>query len=190
MDIVSRAKNMIMSPAAEWPVVASESYTVGSLYQGYIIQLAAIPPVATLIGTLLFRHIGFGGALLIAIVTYILGLIGVYVVAFVAGKLAPMFGGNDSTEAGLKLVAFGSTATWVGGIFHIIPVLGILSLLAAIYGIYLFYTGVTPVMNVPSGRAIGYLIALVVTWVVVAIVIGFIVIAIVGSGAAAGMGMM
>ncbi|HEY7992119.1 MAG TPA: Yip1 family protein [Stellaceae bacterium] len=189
MDIVSRAKNMIMSPAAEWPVVASESYTVGSLYQGYIIQLAAIPPVATLIGTLLFRHIGFGGALLIAIVTYILGLIGVYVVAFIAGKLAPMFGGNDSTEAGLKLVAFGSTAGWVGGVFHIIPALGILSLLAAIYGIYLFYTGVTPVMNVPSGRVIGYLIALIVAVIVVYIVIFALVGAIAGAGMMAG-GMM
>lgn len=190
MDIVARAKNMIMSPAAEWPAVAGESYTVGSLYQGYVIPLAAIPPVATFIGYLIFWHVGFGFALGHAIVMYILSLIAVYVIAFIAAKLAPMFGGADNMESALKLVAFGSTGAWVGGIFHIVPVLGILSLLAAIYGIYLFYTGITPVMNVPSGRAIGYLIALIVTWVVIAIVIGLIVFAIVGTGAATGMGMM
>ena len=186
MDIVTRAKNMIMAPAAEWPVVAGESTSVGALYQGYIMQLSAIPPIATLIGTLAFRHIGFGGALLIAIVAYVLGLIGVYVVAFIAAKLAPMFGGTDSTEAGLKLVAYGSTAAWVGGVFHIIPALGILSLLAAIYGIYLYYTGVEPVMNVPRARAVGYLIALVVAVIVVYVVI----FGLVGAIAGAGMGMM
>ena len=182
MDIVSRAKNMIMSPAREWPVVAGESATVGGLYQGYIIPLSAIPPIATFIGSLLFRHVGFGGAILLAVVSYVLGLIGVYVVSFIAAKLAPMFGGNDDQIAGLKLVAFGSTASWVGGIFHIIPALGVLSLLAAIYGIYIFYTGVTPVMNVPSGRVIGYIIALIVAVIIVYIVIFALVGAIIGGG--------
>src|SRR6185437_4408066 len=74
-------------------------------------------------------------------------------------------------------------------VFHIIPALGILSLLAAIYGIYLFYTGVTPVMNVPSGRVIGYLIALIVAVIVVYIVIFALVGAIAGAGMMAG-GMM
>jgi hypothetical protein len=186
MDIVTRAKRMITAPAEEWPVVAGESTSVGALYQGYIVQLSAIPPVATLIGVLAFRHVGFGSALLMAIVAYALGLIGVYVVAYVAAKLAPMFGGTDSTEAGLKLVAYGSTSAWVGGVFHIVPALGVLSLLAAVYGIYLYYTGVAPVMNVPSGRAVGYLIALVIAVIVVYIVI----FALVGAVAGAGMGMM
>ena len=189
MDIVSRAKNMLMSPKAEWPVVAGESDSVGGVYMGYVIPVSAIPPIATLIGMVAFLHMGFGPALTVAIVSYILGLIGVFVVAWVAGKLAGMFGGTDSMEAGVKLVAFGSTASWVGGIFHIIPALGILSLLAAIYGIYIFYTGVTPVMGVPSGRVIGYLIALIVAVIVVFIVIGAIVAAVVG-GSMMGMGMM
>jgi hypothetical protein len=189
MDIVSRAKNMLMSPAREWPVVASEPTSVGALYQGYIAPLAAIPPVATLIGLMAFYHSSFGGAVLVAIVSYVLSLIGVFVVAWIAGKLAPMFGGTDNMESGLKLVAYGSTATWVGGIFHIVPALGILSLLASIYGIYLFYTGVTPTMNVPTGRVIGYLIALIVAVIVVYVIIFALVGAIAGAGMM-GMGMM
>ncbi len=182
MDTVTRAKNMILSPAAEWPAVASESTGVAALYQSYIVPLSAIPPVATLIGAIAFYHIGFGAALLLAIVSYILGLIGVYVIAWIAARLASMFGAADQFDSGLKLVAYGSTAAWVGGIFHIIPALGILSLLAAIYGIYLFYTGVTPVMNVPADRVIGYLVALIIAIIIVFIVIAAIAGLIVGSG--------
>lgn len=189
MDIVTRAKNMIMSPAAEWPTVAAEPSSVASLYQGYIAPLSAIPPLATLIGTIIFYHFGFGGALLLAIVSYVLGLIGVYVIGFIAAKLAPMFGGTDNMEAGLKLVAYGSTAAWVGGVFHIIPAIGFLSAVAAIYGIYLYYTGIAPVMNVPTGKVIGYLIALIVAVIIVFFVIAFIVGLIVG-GSMMGMGMM
>lgn len=186
MDIVARAKKMISSPAEEWPVVAGESSSVGALYQGYIMQLSAIPPIATLIGGLLFRGVGFGSLLLLAITFYILGLIGVYIVALIAAKLAPMFGGTDNTESGLKLVAYGSTSAWVGGVFHIVPALSVLSLLASVYGIYLYYTGVTPVMKVPTGRAVGYLIALVIAVIVVYVVI----FGLVGAIAGAGMGMM
>jgi hypothetical protein len=183
-DLVARAKNMIFAPASEWPVIALEPATVGSMYQGYVMPLAAIPPLATLIGMILFYHFGFGGALLLAIVSYVLSLIGVYVMAWIAAKLAPMFGGSDSIEAGMKLVGYGLTAAWVGGIFHIIPALGVISLLFSIYCIYVLYTGVTPMMNVPQGRAIGYLLALIVAMIVVFIVIAFV------AGAVAGVGFM
>jgi hypothetical protein len=183
VDLVTRAKNMIMAPAREWPLVAGEPVTVGGLYQGYIMPLAAIPPVATLIGRLIFLpHFSFGAALLSAIFFYVLSLIAIYVLAFVAAKLAPMFAGTDNFDAGLKYAAYGSTAGWVGGVFHIIPALGVLSLLMAIYGIYLFYTGVTPVMNVPSDKAVGYLIAWVVAVIVVFVIVAALVGAVVGTG--------
>ena len=182
MDLVTRAKNMILSPAAEWPAVASESTSVGALYQSYIMPLSAIPPVAALIGAIVFGHVGFGPALVLAIASYILGLISIYVIAWIASTLASMFGAAGHFDSGLKLVAYGSTAHWVGGIFHIIPALGILSLLADIYGIYLFYTGVTPIMNVPRDRVIGYLVALVIAVIVVFIVIAAIAALIAGVG--------
>jgi hypothetical protein len=177
-DLVTRAKNMILTPTTEWPLVAAEPVSVTGLYQSYIMPLAAIPPVATFIGRLIFLpHFGFGGALIGAIVAYILSLIAVYVLAFIAAKLAPMFGAADNFDAGLKFVAYGSTAAWVGGIFHLIPALGVFSLLFAVYGIYLFYTGVAPVMSVPRDKVIGYLIA----WIVAAIIVMVIIAAIVGA---------
>ena len=183
MDIVTRAKNMILSPAREWPVVASEPTSTAGLYQGYIIPLAAIPPLATLIGSMIFLpYVSFGTLILGAILAYVLSLIAVFILAWIAAKLAGMFGGIDNFDAGLKFVAFGSTASWVGGIFHLVPALGFLSLLASIYGIYLFYTGVSPVMNVPTSRAVGYLISLVVAAIIVFIIVFAIIGAILGTG--------
>jgi len=182
MDLVTRAKNMILAPAAEWPVVAGESTSTAALYQGYIMPLAAIPALAALIGAVAFFHVGFGTALVLAVASYILSLIGVYVIAWIASTLASMFGATGHFESALKLVAYGSTAHWLGGIFHIIPALGILSLLADIYGIYLFYTGVTPVMNIPRERVVGYLVALVVAVIVVFILIAVIPAIIAGVG--------
>jgi hypothetical protein len=187
MDIVNRAKNMLMSPATEWQVIAGETTDIQTLYTSYIMPLAAIPPLAGLIGrAILFPRMSFGTALIGAIVFYVLSLIAVYVVAWIAAKLAPMFGGTDNVDSGLKLVAYSSTARWVGGIFRIIPPLGILSLLASLYGIYLFYTGITPIMNVPAGRAVPYLLALIVATILVFIVIGVLVAGVMGAG----MGMM
>jgi hypothetical protein len=181
--LVTRAKNMILTPTTEWPLVAAEPVSVSGLYQGYIVPLSAIPPVATFIGRLLFLpHVSFGGALIGAIVAYILGLVAVYILAYIAAKLAPMFGAADNFDAGLKFVAYGSTAAWVGGIFHIVPALGVLSLLAAIYGIYLFYTGVAPVMNVSTDKVIGYLIAWIVAVIVVLVIIAAVVGAVIGTG--------
>ncbi|HEY5208030.1 MAG TPA: Yip1 family protein [Stellaceae bacterium] len=183
MDIVTRAKNMILSPAREWPVVASEPASVAGLYQGYIIPLSAIPPLATLIGSMIFLpYVSFGVLILGAILTYVLGLIAVFILAWIAARLAAMFGGVNDFDAGLKFIAFGATASWVGGIFHLIPALWILSLLASIYGIYLFYTGVSPVMNVPTGRAVGYLISVLVAGILVFIIVFAIIRAIVGTG--------
>jgi hypothetical protein len=190
MDIVTRAKNMITAPTAEWPVIASEPSNVVALYQSYIVPLAAIPPLAGLIGRgLLFGHLAFGAVLVGAIVTYVLSLVAVYVVAWIAGKLAPMFGGNDDFDRGLKLIAYGSTASWVGGVFRIIPFLGILSLIASLYSIYLLYTGVTPMMGVPANRAISYIVALVVAIIVVFVIVFTIVGGVIGASMM-GAGMM
>ncbi len=45
MSLVDRARNIITNPAAEWPVIAGEPASVGSLYTGYVIPLALIAPI-------------------------------------------------------------------------------------------------------------------------------------------------
>src|ERR1700722_9551938 len=112
MDIVARVKNILMTPKTEWPVIAAEPTDIAKLYTGYIVLLAAIPPLASLIG-LTILGLPLGLIITHAVVNYIVGLVAVLVVGFIAAKLAPMFGGRDDLIQGIKLTAFTNTAAWV-----------------------------------------------------------------------------
>ena len=181
MSLVSRVQNILMSPGSEWPVIAGEGASVGSLYSGYIIPLAAIPPLASFISFAFLLGLGLVYGIVWALVSYVLALIGCYIIAFIAAKLAPSFGGRDDMVQGLKLTAYSYTAGWVGGIFTLIPIAGgIIALVAAIYGLYLLYLGTSPVMGVPKDKSIVYTIVLIVVAVVVTGIIGAVVGTIVG----------
>src|SRR5215470_13716690 len=149
MDLVARARNMLTAPKAEWPVIAGESTGTAHLYSGYIAPLAAIAPVAAIIGNLLFGgRLSFTSSIVVGIIGFVVALAGVYLIARIASKIAPSFGGRDDLSQGLKLVAYAYTAAWVAGIFSLIPALAPLSLIGGIYSLYLLYTGVPTMMAV------------------------------------------
>src|SRR5512133_1602450 len=117
MALVDRVKNILANPRAEWPRIAEEPATVGSLYTGYILILAAIGPIATAVRSPMLL---FG----VAIVSYIIALAITYILALIVDALAPTFGGEKNFISSLKLVAYSYTAAWVAGIFHLIPYIG------------------------------------------------------------------
>jgi len=43
--LIARIKGILLTPKTEWPVIAGETTTVADLYKGYIVWLAAIPPI-------------------------------------------------------------------------------------------------------------------------------------------------
>ena len=170
MQLVARAKNMLLSPKTEWLVVAGESTDAKSLYTGYVLLLAALPPVCSFLSYALFfrrfnANVGVGVEL--AVVRYLLALAVVYILAIVASKIAPSFGGRDDMSQALKLIAYSATAAWVGGIFLLLPVLGILSLLMSLYSLYLLYVGVSPLMGVPAARVVPFTMAMILATVIV-----------------------
>jgi hypothetical protein len=192
--IFGRAKSMILTPRTEWAVVAAEPETVGGLYSGYIIILAAIPAIirflsSTLIGVSVpllgsFR-IPFAAGLTSAVVTYVLSLVWIYVVALIVDALAPSFGGEKNRVQALKAVTYSSTAYWVASIISIIPGLGLLAALAGgVYSIYLLNMGLPFTMKGPPEKAIGYTAVT----IIVAIIVGWVFAIVVGS--VTGLGMM
>lgn len=180
MDIVARAQNILRTPREEWPVIAVEPADITGLYTGYAVILAAIPLVAELI------HYVVGGApfgigLAISLTGYVMSLINVAVVALIASKVAPRFGGVDALPQAFKLAVYGSTAAWVGGVFLLLPwVGGVLRLACALYSVYLFYLGITELVLVPAERRIGYFAVVIVATIVVAWIIAAILIAVTG----------
>jgi len=178
--ITDRAKNILLQPSQEWQVIVGERTTTAELYQGYIAPLAAIGPLASMIGVSLIGisvpfvgryRVPIGSSILQAIVTYVLSLIGVYILAFIIDALAPTFSGQKSRIEALKLAAYSSTAASLAGIFGLIPAIGFLGVLG-LYSLYLLYLGVPVLMKVPQDKSRVYTIAVVVAAVVIFAIIG------------------
>jgi len=189
--LVSRAKSILLTPKTEWPVIAAEPESVGGLYTGYIMIMAAIPIVirllsSTIVGvsvpTLGTFRVGASYAITFAVVGYLTALAGVYIVALIVDGLAPTFGGTKDRMQALKVVAYSYTATWVASIVGIVPsgALTVLALLAGlVYGIYLLWLGLPVTMKNPPDRSGGYtavtIIVAIVVYVILAILVGAIV---------------
>jgi hypothetical protein len=170
---VDRAQRIITSPQTEWPAIAVEPTTPAALYSGYIVPLALITPVCSLVSTILFLHRTIFLGAVIAITSFVLELVAVYVVALIADALAPSFNGvKDQTQA-LKWIAYSYTPRWIAGVATLIPVLGaLIALLGSLYSLYLLYLGAVPVIRVPAEKGIGYTIVVVIASIVLFVVIG------------------
>jgi hypothetical protein len=180
MNLVDRAKNIIMTPKTEWPVIAAEEPNTTEIMTGYVIPLALIPAVATVIGTGLIGG-AFGASLTIGIgsgiVSFIAAVLGVYLTALVMDYLAPNFGSQKNFGRAMQTVAYANTPAWIGGILGIIPPLAILGLLAGLYGLYLMYLGLPHTMKTPEDKTVVYLVVV----VIVLLVISFVITAILGT---------
>jgi hypothetical protein len=184
MALVDRAKNILINPRAEWQVIDAEQTSVGDLFRGYAVPLALIPAVCSLIGFawLGVFHYSMAGLIVSAFVRYVLALVGVYVLGLVIDALAPSFGGAKNPTQAMKVAVYSSTAGWVGGIFLLVPFLGILGLLLAIYGLYLLWLGLPVLMRAPADRATTYTVVVVLVMIAIYIVIGMIAASVMTAG--------
>ncbi|HZV11818.1 MAG TPA: Yip1 family protein [Candidatus Kapabacteria bacterium] len=191
MNLVSRAKNMLLSPKTEWDVVAGEAATTGSLYSGYVIPFTLVATACSFIGSAFFASVvsGMFGVHYTMmywigshVMSWVLGLVGIYVSALIIDALAPSFGSMKGQLNALKLVVFASTGSWAGQILTIIPVLGwIASLAGGIYSIYLFYLGLPKLMGTPKEKVVGYMVVAALVMIVMYVIIGAIVSSIAGA---------
>jgi hypothetical protein len=179
-DLMSRVKNILISPATEWPVIEKEAGTIGDVYAKYVVFLAAIPAVCSLIGSTLFgfsflgvsMKIPFASALASSVVIFLLSLAMIYVLALIANALAPTFGGQKNQFNAFKLVAYAYTASMAAGIFLLFPALSMLSVIAGLYSLYLLYTGLPVMMKNPQDKTLPYFLVLFICGVVASIVLG------------------
>jgi hypothetical protein len=180
MNLVDRAKNIIMTPKTEWEVIDKETTSTAELYKGYIVLLALIGPVATALRSMVSYFSIYG--LVSAITMYVFMLIGVFLMALLVNALAPSFGGQKSQIQALKVTAYSMTPGMIAGVLHLLPMLSILVLLAAIYGLYLLYLGLPVLMKVTQEKAVAYTATIVVCGLVIGIVLGAILHSIGGYG--------
>ncbi|HEY6457456.1 MAG TPA: Yip1 family protein [Steroidobacteraceae bacterium] len=178
-NLLGRVKGILLTPRSEWPLIAAESDTIGGIYTGYILILAAIPALRVLLTA---RFLGFS-VLPIVLTTYVMSLVGTFIVALIVDGLAPTFGGEKSQVQALKVVAYSYTASWIASLIGIVPGLGVLAaLVGLIYGLYLLYLGLPFTMKCPADKSLGYTIVTVIAAIVVTVVLGLVVRSIGGFG--------
>ena len=180
MNLVERAKNIIISPKTEWEAVANEEPNIQQIITGYVIPLALVPTIAAIIGWGVIGLYGFKSfnyGIAMGLVALLNALISVFVAAFIVDALAPSFGSQKNLGRAVQLIAFSMTPAWIGGVLNIIPTLGWLGSLFGLYGLYLLYLGITPTMKTPEEKKVGYMIVS----IVVLILVYFIIAAILGA---------
>jgi Yip1 domain len=192
-SIVDRAKNICLTPNTEWPVIAAEATSAGTLVSGYVVPLAAIGAIAGFIGgTLMGRtlplvgtyRVPFFSGLVVAAFTFCMAIVGVFVLSFIINALAPTFGGEQNSTQALKVAVYSYTPAWIAGVLQIVPLLGIFAIFAALYGLYLLYLGLPRLMKCPEDKAVAYTAVVVVCAIVLSVVITLI------GGTIAGAGMI
>jgi len=203
MNIVERAKNILLSPATEWDKVATEATAPKEVVITYVIPLAALAAIAhfvsmVVIGTTMpfvgTYHMGALMGVVFGVYHFVMAIVGVFVLAFIADALAPSFGGTKDMNQAVKLTAYTFTASWIGSVLGIIPFIGwLLALLLALYGLYILYLGLPKLMKNPADKTIVYEIVLIIVAIIVYVVIGAIGSVItaggmIGAGAMGGMG--
>ena len=184
MNLVERAKNILLSPAKEWDVIKGENLTIADMFMKYAVILAAIPAVAGFIGYVVIG-MSFGGfgtfrwpvgtALVWAILSYVLSLGGVFLLAFIIDALAPTFGCKKDLVGAVKIAVFSYTPAWVAGVLGIIPAISVLMVLASLYSLYLMYMGLQKIKEPASDKLIGYFVVSIVALIVIYWLVGFIV---------------
>lgn len=191
MDTVTRAKNICLTPVTEWPVIAAEQTPAAALLGGYVAPLAAVGAVAGLIGgSLVGFTVPFGGTYRVPLVagvvgaafTFILAIVGVFILSLVINALAPTFNGQQNSGQALKVAVYSYTPAWVAGALHVVPPLGVLAILAALYGLYLLYLGLPRLMQCPDDKALPYTAVVVVCAIVLAFVTSAVGVAVAGAG--------
>ena len=185
MDIIERAKQILISPKTEWPVIKTENDSHLKILTSYLLWLALIPAVAAFIGygligyNIMGVHIHsaeFG--LRQAVVSYIGIIAGCYITAAVITLLASSFGAKKDFNRAFQLVAYAYTASCIGGIFNIYHSLTIIATLSGIYSLYLLYTGLEPMTEVTPEKKAAYFIVSMLCMIAVYFVVGLILAAI------------
>lgn len=168
--ILSRVKEVLLSPNSAWQSIKDEPGITKDFYRNYFFILLAVPPIGYFLGELFQGHF----PLLTTIVRYLFGLIMLLVSAMIAEKLAPKFGGATDLSSTVKLCGFSSIPSCVAGVFSIFGsgfAVTIIWLVAGLYGLKILWEGISVLTSVPESNRLKYLVTLVAVSAAIALIV-------------------
>ncbi len=160
METLRRIVYLVFRPTAEWDRIASEKTSADALLRNYILPLALLAPVATVIGMKTFDRnwdpvhgylVPADQILTAGIATYFAIVGSILVLAAIFSLIAPMFGGARDYVAALKVATYGAIPVMLAGATLLLPVMAIVGIVGLCHTLFLFWIGVRRVLNVAAG---------------------------------------
>jgi hypothetical protein len=151
---------------------------------GYVAPLAAIPPLAGLIGQFAFeRNMTMPTQVVVgAVANFIVFVAVVYFLGLLINVLAEGFDGDRNELAALKVAAYASTPAFLAGAFSIWPAAWWIALIGMGLSAHLLYRGLPPLMKCPADRALSFAAAIVVAGVIALVALGALTAGLAGQG--------
>lgn len=157
--ILSRAYGLLRHPKQEWEQIRDERTNAAAIMAGYVAPLAAIAPIAGMVGQLAFRTPGVpvsSGILTGAIVSFLVLAAVIFFLGILTNAVARHFEATPDELAALKLAAYAPTPALILGVVSLVPSLWWIALLGLPVTAYLIYRGLPVLMKCPEDRAQGY----------------------------------
>ena len=160
METLRRIVYLIFRPTAEWDLIAGEKTSVDALLRFYILPLALLAPIATVIGMKTFDRdwdpvhgylVPADRIFATGVTTYFAIVATIFALAAVFALITPMFGGTRDYLAALKVATYGAIPTLLAGATLVLPVMALIGLLGLCHTLYLIWLGAQRVLKVPAG---------------------------------------
>jgi hypothetical protein len=172
-NLISRVVGLVTNPAGEWRKIDGEATSLAKLVTTYTVILAAILPIAFIIGALIAGAGGGMGTIILVALIYYAFQVGVPIaLAFIVDALAPSFASTKNATQAAKLAIYSSTPMHLAGILFILAanMFGGLQWLPILIGLgwggFLLFLGLPILMRTPVDKAPAYAGASVGAWAV------------------------
>jgi len=159
--LLSRVRNILLSPGAEWRVIKDEPATYLSVIVRYVAPLAAIPPAAAILGRFVFDRNIPDSALALSL-NYLLftnllwfgmNIISVMITGAVITAIMAATESRWSGVRGLQIAAYSFTPLFIAGFLASIPFMAWSLAPAVVYGVYILYQGTTALTTIQGMKA-------------------------------------
>jgi|GEM_PF-4730655 hypothetical protein len=167
--LINRVKSLFTNPEDFWDDLLSLPDDLGVLLVPHVLALAAIPAIASFLGTLIggasmAGQAGIVGRLVgFALVTLVLEYaftIGTWIaLGMILDALAPSFEARRDFQQSMKLATGTMSPLWLGALLYLTssPLLGLLGTLGGLgYGGYVLYLGLPRANGTPDEKRIPY----------------------------------
>jgi len=162
--LLSRVRNILLRPGAEWRVIKDEPATYAAVLFRYIAVLALVPPAAAIGGRIFFdgniANAALTSPLRYVVLTNLLWY-GMYIAniiitgAVIAALIATAESRWNSVK-GLKIAAYSFTPLVAAGLLSVVPYLAWTVPVAILYGFYILYLGIRTLSELSGMKAAGY----------------------------------